>query len=177
MFSSLDVVNQAVTHLLLGFGLALINVILDYLMPFIPRVVTVLSWRNVKRALIVAYLIALVLEVATSPLYRSYFQSAYVEIAWSPYQAIFDVLGVILMDVIVLAWTGARRGAEIGGKHLGALKTRASEELGELNNRVASAVAPEDADAYAARRQSEEDAATQAAAERQKRMKGKLGDY
>ena len=174
---NIDLVNHAVTHLFLGFSLALINVVLDYFVHFIPRFITVLNWRNVKRALIAAYLIALVLEVATSPLYRSYLQSAYVEIAWSPYQAVFDVLGVVLMDLIIMAWTGARRGAEIGGKQFGALKTRAGEELSELNTRVTAAVAPEDRETYAARRKSDEDATAQAAAERQKRMEGKLKDY
>ena len=86
-----------------------------YFAPFVPHVITILRWRNLKRALIAAYLIALVLQLVTSPFFRSLIHPTSLELAWSPYQAVWNVLGVIVMDLILSAWSGLRRGAAAGG--------------------------------------------------------------
>ncbi|HEX5692404.1 MAG TPA: hypothetical protein VFX76_20450, partial [Roseiflexaceae bacterium] len=124
---SLDIVNQAVTNLFIGFGLALVNVIVRYFAPFAPDAITVLRWPRVKRAIIAAYLIALVIQLVTSPFFRSLIHPTSYELAWSPYQAIWNVAGVIVMDLIVGAWTGLRRGATVGRERFEAVKTRAAE--------------------------------------------------
>src|SRR5262245_21774726 len=108
---SYEFVGEAITQLFLGFGLALLNVLIVYFAPRIPRVISVLRWNNLKRAALVAYLIALALQLVTSPFFSSAFHPVSIELAWSPYQALFNVLGVVLMDVIVMVWEGARRGA------------------------------------------------------------------
>lgn len=176
-WSSLDLVNQATVHLFLGAGLALLNVVLRYFVPVLPRVITVLTWKNVTRALIAAYLIFLVLQLATSPLYRSLLHSVYSELAWSPYQAAFNVLGVALVDLIVLAWAGLRRGAEVGGQKLAEAREQAAELGGDLQERIANVVTPDDRDAQAAKRKADAEAATATSAERQNRLDEKLKDY
>src|ERR1041385_2015433 len=108
-----ELLNHTVMNLFIGFGFALINVIVRYFVSRIPRVISLTYWGLKPRVFIFAYLIALVFQIVTSPLFRSYLTSAYSELAWSPYQAIFNVLGVLVMDLIVMAWLGMRRGAEI----------------------------------------------------------------
>ncbi len=89
---------------------------------------------NVVRALIIAYLVALVLQLLTSPLFATVFHPKYVEFAWSPYEAFFNVIGVVLMDLIMIAWGGIRRGAEIGGKQFQVAKAQAVEEIDVLTH-------------------------------------------
>src|SRR5690348_9846275 len=115
---SIDLVNQATTNLFIGFGLALVNVIVRYFAPSAPQAISVLRWRNRTRAIILAYLIALVIQLVTSPFFRSLLHPVAYELAWSPYQAIFNVLGVMVMDLILGAWGGLRRGAEAGRKQI-----------------------------------------------------------
>src|SRR5437867_7269 len=91
--------QRAIIHLFIGFGLALINVIVCYFLPRAPRVISITRWGIRPRVLIVAYLIALVFQIATAPLFRSYLTSAYTELAWSPFQAVFNVLGILLIDM------------------------------------------------------------------------------
>jgi hypothetical protein len=172
---SLDIVNQAVTNLFIGFGLALVNLIVRYFAPFVPDVITILRWRNLKRALIAAYLIALVIQLVTSPFFRSLIHPASLELAWSPYQAIWNVLGVLLMDVIMGAWSGMRRGAAVGRKQFDAVKTRAAEELEQLGAQVP--FTGEAREEHAARRQAEEQAAAETLAERKQRLDDRLKDY
>src|SRR5262245_40602749 len=123
---SLDLVNQALINLFVGIALALINQIIRYFVPIVPQVITVITWRRLKTALIAAYLIALVIQVATSPFFRSFTTPAAVEIAWSPYQALWNVLGVILVDLVVMAWGGMRRGAQIGQQQIKTVTGRAA---------------------------------------------------
>ena len=75
-----ELIGHAVTNLFIGFGLALINVIVRYFVPIVPRVISISRWGFRPRVLILAYLIALVLQLATSPLFRSYVTSAYTEL-------------------------------------------------------------------------------------------------
>ena len=172
---SLDIVNQAVTNLFIGFGLALVNVIVRYFAPFVPDAITILRWRHLKRALIAAYLIALVLQLITSPFFRSFLHPTSYELAWSPYQANWNVLGVIVMDLIVGAWSGMRRGAEVGRKQFDAVKTRAAEELGELG--AQAPFTAESRESHEARRKAEEQAAAETLAERKQRLDDQLKDY
>ena len=172
---SLDIVNQAVTNLFIGFGLALVNVIVRYFAPVAPDVITVLRRQRIKRAIIAAYLIALILQLVTSPFFRSLIHPTSYELAWSPYQAIWNVAGVIVMDLIVGAWTGLRRGAAAGRERFEAVKTRAAEELGELS--VSSPFSDEGREAHEARRKAEEQAAAQALADRKDRLDDTLGKY
>jgi hypothetical protein len=172
---SLDIVNQAVTNLFIGIGLALVNVIVRYFAPMVPRVITVLTWPNWRRALIAAYLIALVIQLVTSPFFRSLIHPASYELAWSPYQAIWNVLGVIVVDLIVMAWGGMRRGAEVGRKQFDAVKTRAAEGLEDLSAQLPNAA--ESREAYEERRQTEEEATAQTAADRKERLDDRLKDY
>jgi hypothetical protein len=173
---SLDLVNQASVHLFLGFGLALVNVVLRYFVPSVPRVIKVLGWRNQSAAFVAAYLIFLVLQLATSPLYRSLLHSVYTELAWSPYQALFNMLGVVLMDVIVMVWTGMRRGAEVGGQKLAEVRDQVAELGGGIQDRVSDVLTPDD-EANAARRKADAEVAAATSAERQKRLDEKLKDY
>jgi hypothetical protein len=172
---SLDLVNQATTNLFIGFGLALVNVIVRYFVPDVPQVISVLRWQNRTRAIILAYLIALVLQLVTSPFFRSLIHPVAYELAWSPYQAVFNVLGVMLMDLIVGLWGGLRRGAEVGRKQIDVVKTRAAEGLDEVGSRLA--ITPEGREEQAARRKAEEEAEAQTAAERKKRLDDRLNKY
>lgn len=175
--SSLDLVNQATVHLFLGLGLALVNVVLRYFIPGLPYVISVLKWKNLTRALIAAYLIFLVLQLATSPLYRSLLHSVYSELAWSPYQALFNMLGVIVMDLIVLAWTGLRRGAEMGGQKFAEAREQVAEFGDAIQDRVSGALTPDDREAHAAKQRADAEAGAATSAERQKRLDEKLKDY
>jgi hypothetical protein len=141
----------------------------------VPQFISVLRWKNVRRAIIFAYLIALVLQLATSPFFRSLIHPVSYELAWSPYQAIFNVLGVVVMDLIVGAWGGLRRGAEAGRKQFDTLKTRAAEELDEVGARLA--ITPEDKQEHAARVEAQQEAEAHAAAERKQRIDDRLKDY
>lgn len=172
---SYDLVNQAITHLFIGFGLALVNVIVSYFVPAIPHVITVLEWKRLRRALIAAYLIALVLELATSPFFSSLLHPVSVELAWSPYQAIFNVLGVIIMDLILMAWRGIRKGAAASQRQIATVKERAADSMSEVGSRLA--MTPESRAEHAAKEQANAEAAAQAASERQQRMNDRLNDY
>src|SRR4029453_6591962 len=152
---SFDLVNQAMTNLFIGIGFALVNVIVRYFVPGVPQVISVLRWNNRTRAIIFAYLFALVLQLATSPFFRSLIHPVAYELAWSPYQAIFNVLGVIVMDLIVMAWGGMRRGAEVGRKQFDTVKTAAAEGLDEVGARLA--LTPEGREEYAARAKAQEE--------------------
>ena len=175
MGSTYDLVNQAITHTLIGFGLALVNVIIRYFAPAIPQVITVLGWKRLRRALIAAYLIALVLELVTSPIFSSALHPVSIELAWSPFQAIFNVLGVILMDLIVMAWNGMRSGAAIGRRQLVSARERAAEGLNEVGSRLA--ISPEGKEEHAAKERAATEAAASAAAERKQRMDDRLNNY
>lgn len=172
---SLDLVNQATTNLFIGFGLALVNVIVRYFAPRVPQFISVLRWNNRTRAIILAYLIALVIQLVTSPFFRSLIHPVSAELAWSPYQAIFNVLGVMVMDVIVMAWGGMRRGAEIGRRQLDVVKNAAADGLGEIGERLA--IAPEGREEQAARTKEQVEAEAKAAAERKQRIDDRLKDY
>jgi hypothetical protein len=172
---SLDLINQATTNLFIGFGLALVNVIVRYFVPRAPYVISILRWNRLARAIILAYLIALVLQLVTSPFFRSLIHPVAYELAWSPYQAIFNVLGVIVMDLIVIAWGGMRRGAEIGRKQFDVVKNAAADGLDQVGARLA--IAPESREEAAARTQAEEAAEAQASAERKQRIDDRLKDY
>jgi hypothetical protein len=172
---SLDLVNQAVTNLFIGFALALVNVIVRYFAPAVPRVISVLRWQNRTRAIILAYLIALVLQLVTSPFFRSLIHPVAYELAWSPYQAIFNVLGVIVIDLFVGLWVGLRRGADAGRKQFDAVKTRAADGLNDVGARLA--LTPEGREEPDARSQAERAADQQAAAERKQRIDDRLKDY
>jgi hypothetical protein len=169
---SLDLVNQAATNLFIGFGFALVNVIVRYFVPRVPQFISVLRWNNRTRAIILAYLIALVIQLATSPFFRSLIHPVAYELAWSPYQAIFNVLGVMIMDMIVMAWGGMRRGAEIGRQQFDVVKNAAADGLGEIGERLA--IAPEE---QAARSKEQAEAEAKAAAERKQRIDDRLKDY
>lgn len=171
MLASYDLVNQAITHLFIGFGLALLNVVIRYFAPAVPHVVTVLMWARVRRALIAAYLIALALELVTSPFFSSLLHPVSVELAWSPYQAIFNVLGVIVMDLIILAWGGLRKGANVGRRQLEAVKDRAAEGISDVGAKLA--LTTESREEAAERAQAE----AQAASERKERIDERLKDY
>jgi Na+/proline symporter len=170
-----DLFNQAMLHVFVGFGLALLNVIIRYFAPVVPYVITVLTWKRVRRALIAAYLIALALEIVTSPFFSSLLHPVAVELAWSPLQAVFNVLGVLLMDLIVMAWSGLRKGADAGRKQIDAVKERAADGLGEVGARLA--LTPEGREEAAARAEAKADAEAQAASERKQRMDERLKDY
>ena len=172
---SIDLVNQATTNLFIGFGFALLNVIVRYFVPRAPHIISVLRWNNLTRAIIFAYLIALVIQLVTSPFFRSLLHPAAYELAWSPYQAIFNVLGVMVMDVIVKAWSGMRRGAEIGRKQFDVIKSAAADGLEDMGARLA--ITPEGRDEQAARTQAEAEAEAKATAERKQRIDDRLKDY
>jgi hypothetical protein len=172
---SLDLVNQAATNLFIGFGFALVNVIVRYFVPRVPQFISVLRWNNRTRAIILAYLIALVIQLATSPFFRSLIHPVAYELAWSPYQAIFNVLGVMIMDVIVMAWGGMRRGAEIGRKQFDVVKSAAADGLEDVGARLA--LTPEGREEQAARSKEQVEAEAKAAAERKQRIDDRLKDY
>jgi hypothetical protein len=167
-----ELANQAILNLFVGFGLALVNVLIIYFVRDVPRVISVLRWRNKFRAIILAYLIALALQLVTSPIFRSFLQSVYTELAWSPYQAIFNVLGIMLMDLFAFLYQGARRGAEVGQKRFAAAKERAADALDDIQ--VPRALSPEE---HAAQRKAQQEAEAAAAAERKKRLDDQLKDY
>jgi hypothetical protein len=170
-----ELLNHAIMNLFIGFGLALINVIVCYFIPRTPRVISLTYWGLKPRVFILAYLIALIFQLVTSPLFRSYLTSAYAELAWSPYQALFNVLGLLLMDLIVKTWAGMRRGAEIGRRQFDVVKTAATEGLEDVGARLA--ITPEDREEQAARTQAHAEAEAKATAERKQRIDDRLKDY
>lgn len=167
-----ELIGQAVTHFFVGFGLALLNVIISYLAPIVPRVISVTRWGLRPHILALIYLIALVLQLVTSPLFRSLLHSVYGELAWSPYQALFMVLGVLAMDLLVGLWARMRRGAEAGRKQIDAARTRAAEGLDSLGLPVGST--PEE---RAARSAAMAEAEAQEISERKQRIDDRLKDY
>lgn len=172
----LTLVNQAITHFFVGIAFALANLILTYFAPWMPRIISILARRHVRRALIAAYLIALVLQLITSPIFASVLHPVYQELAWSPYEAIFNVLGVLVVDLAYNAWRGVRRGVEVGGQQLTEVKTRVGAELDELGDRVQTVVG----DREAAAQQRTAEAATaerRIVDERKQRMDDTLGKY
>jgi hypothetical protein len=173
--ASYEFVNEAITQLFVGIGLALLNVLICYFAPRLPDVISVLRWNNWRRAALIAYLIALALQLVTSPFFASAFHPVSIELAWSPYQAIFNVLGVIVVDVISMVWEGARKGAAVGRKQLDAVKSRAADGLEDLSAQLPNL--SESRETYEARRKAEQEAATQTAADRKERLDDKLKDY
>jgi len=170
-----ELLNHAIMNLFIGFGFALINLIVCYFVPRMPRVLSLTYWGLKSRVFIFAYLIALIFQLITSPLFRSYLTSAYSELAWSPYQALFNVLGVLVMDLIVIAWVGMRRGAEIGRKQFDVVKTAAADGLEDVGARLA--LTPEGREEQAARTQAQADAEAKTTAERKQRIDDRLKDY
>jgi hypothetical protein len=173
--ASYEFVNEAITQLFVGVGLALLNVLICYFAPRIPKVISILHWNSWKRAALIGYLIALTLQLVTSPFFASAFHPVSIELAWSPYQAIFNVLGVIVIDVISMVWEGARKGAEVGRQQFDSVKARAAEGLEDLSAQLPSI--GESREAHEARRTAEEEAAAQTVADRKERLDDKLKDY
>jgi hypothetical protein len=163
-----DVVDQALTNVLIGVGFALLNLLFCYFVKGAPRVIKVIPRQKQLRALIFAYLIALVLQMVTSPFFRSLLHSVYVELAWSPYQALFNLLGVVLVDLIVMLVNGVRQGAQATGRAVAELGERAAE-LGDDLRRPA---APTD-DAP----QAQTNGRVAENSERKQRLDDRLGDY
>ena len=85
------------------------------------------------------------------------------------------MVGVIVMDLIVLAWSGVRRGADAGRKQLEVVKERAADGLDEVGARLA--LTPEGRDEAAARAQAKAAADAQTASERKQRIDDRLKDY
>jgi hypothetical protein len=170
-----ELLNHAIMNLFIGFGFALINVIVRYFAPRIPRVISLTYWGLKPRVFILAYLIALIFQIVTSPLFRSYLTSAYSELAWSPYQAVFNVLGILLMDALVGLWGGMRRGAEVGRKQFDVVKSAAADGLEDVGARLA--LTPEGRAEQAARTQAQAEADAKTAAERKQRIDDRLKDY
>ncbi len=177
--NSLGLVDQALTNFFIGFGLALLNVLIRYFVPFIPRVVSILRWKkehhSLTRVLIFSYFIALIFQLVTSWSFRSLINTVYNELAWSFYQAFWNVVGIIAMDVLVMGWAKTRQGVEVGGKQLQEVKSRASETLGDIG--VSLPVTAEGRAAAEERRQQQEAAEQAEQAARQKRMDDRLKDY
>jgi len=170
-----ELLNHAIMNLFIGFGFALINVIVRYFVPRIPRVISLTYWGLKPRVFILAYLIALIFQLVTSPLFRSYLASAYSELAWSPYQALFNVLGILMIDLLVGLWGGMRRGAEMGRKQLDVVKQVAADGLEDVGARLA--ITPEGRAEQSTRMQAQEEAEARAAAERKQRVDDRLKDY
>lgn len=163
-----EFVNQAVTHFFVGFGFALFNLALRYFAPWMRQFVSILHYRNKPRALMVAYLIALTLQMVTSFLFRTIGVNPYRELAWSPYEAAFNVVGIIAMDLLIATWVGMRRGAEVSRRGLEVVKTRAATGLDEIGDRLR----PDD--------ESEGPASSEQAqqvTDRKQRIDDRLGDY
>lgn len=170
-----DLINEAIVHFFIGFGLALLNEVLRYFAPRIPRVISISYWGLRTRTLLFAYLIFLVLQLVSSPLLRSYLTSAYAELAWSPFQALFNVLGVLAVDGIDWLWRGMRKGAQAGREQLASVKERAADGLDDVGVRLA--LTPEGRAEQAARAQARAEAEAKADAERKQRMDDRLKDY
>jgi hypothetical protein len=170
-----ELLNHAIMNLFIGLGLALINLMVCYFVPRVPRVISLTYWGLKPRVFILAYLIALIVQLVTSPLFRSYLTSAYAELAWSPYQALFNVLGLLLMDLLVGLWGSMRRGAEVGRKQFDVVKNAAADGLDQVGARLA--LTPEAREEQAARTQAQEEAEAQASAERKQRIDDRLKDY
>jgi hypothetical protein len=171
----LGLIDQAMINIFIGFGLALFNVLLRYFIPAVPRFISLTYWRkrgrNFKSVLILAYTLAFVLQVITSPLFRSVFQSVYTELGWSFYQAFFNLVGILIMDLVVFLWEGSRKGRE----QLGTLKERAAETLDEVGVNVP--LTAEQRAAAEERREQQEQLAEEQRAERKRRIDDKLGGY
>ncbi len=173
--ASYEFVNEAITQLFVGIGLALLNVLIRYFAPRVPYIISVLRWNNLRRALLLSYLIALALQLVTSPFFSSAFHPVSIELAWSPYQALFNVIGVLIIDVVVMVWEGATRGAAVGRQKIAAVKERAADHLEDLSAQVPFSA--ESREAQAARRQAEAEAEAETDADRRDRLDDQLKDY
>jgi len=170
-----ELISQAIVNLFIGLGFALINMIVRYFVPRVPRVISLTYWGLKPRVFLLFYLAALVFQLVTSPLFRSYLTSAYAELAWSPYQALFNVLGILLMDLLVGLWGGMRRGAEAGRKQFDVVKNAAADGLEDVGARLA--LTPEGRAEQAARTQAQDEAEAKVSAERKQRIDDRLKDY
>ncbi|MEM8533496.1 MAG: hypothetical protein AAGF95_21830 [Chloroflexota bacterium] len=160
--------NQAIANLFIGFGLAFVNVIICYFLPFAPRIISVLRWGMRPHIWIGIYFIALIVQLVTSPYFRSLIVSVSAELAWSPYQALFNVLGIVLMDALVMGWETLRKGSITGRKQLDSARTYVEDKLDNLELPVGTT--PEE-------RQAKAEATAQANAERKQRLNERLEDY
>jgi len=173
--ASYEFVNEAITQLFVGIGLALVNVLIRYFAPRVPYVISVLRWSSLRRSLLLAYLIALALQLITSPFFSSAFHPVSIELAWSPYQALFNVIGVLVVDVVVMVWEGATRGAAAGRRQIAAVKERAADHLEDLS--AQAPLSAESREAYEARRQAEAAAEAETETDRKDRLDDRLKDY
>lgn len=159
--------NQAIANLFIGFGLAFVNVIICYFLPFAPRIISVLRWGMRPHIWIGIYFIALIIQLVTSPYFRSLIVSVSAELAWSPYQALFNVLGIVLMDVLVRGWQALRKGSIMGREQLDSARTYVEEKLDNLD--LPGTTSEE--------QQAKAEAAAQASTERKQRLNERLEDY
>jgi Na+/proline symporter len=178
--NSLGLGDQILTNFALGFGLALVNVLLRYFVPFVPRMLSITYWHNAEkrstyRTLIFAFSVLLLLQMITSPIFKSAFQSVYQELAWSPYQALWNLIGILTMDLFVYLWTRGRGVGKASGAQLESIKARAADTLDEVGVNIAM-TAEQRAAAEERKRQEEADRAA-ALAESKQRLNDKLKDY
>lgn len=164
---SLEIANQATINIMVGLCFALLNELARLLIRGMPRIVSVLAYRNWRRALLIAYVVALVLQLITSPYFRAYTTPTTVELAWSPFQALFNVIGVLLVDLVVLLIQGARRGAEAGRKGFDNARTRAADMIDDFQLPGST---PEE-------RAATQQTAAETEAERKQRLDDRLGKY
>ncbi len=85
------------------------------------------------------------------------------------------MLGVIVMDLIVLAWARLREGANVGRQQFEMVKNRAAEGLDDVGARLA--LTAEGREESAERAKVKAEAEAQAASERKQRMDERLKDY
>jgi hypothetical protein len=131
--------------------------------------------RSLTRTLIFAYSVLLILQMITSPIFKSAFQSVYQELAWSPYQALWNLVGILTMDLLVYLWSKGKGVGKVGGEQLAAVKARAADTLDDVGVHVP--MTSEQRAAAEERKRQEEAAQAAALAESRQRLNDKLKDY
>jgi hypothetical protein len=129
-------------QVMLGISMAILGLLIGRYIPRVPNPIQVLPRLRSKHwlsGLISAYAIALVFQLATSPFFATQFRPIAAELAWSPIQAAFNLIGVFLVDLVVLAVRAfriSRDAAQRAGQQVrekaGSLAAGLNQQAGEL---------------------------------------------
>ena len=159
-------------QVMLGVSMAIIGLLIGRYVPRVPNPVQVLPRLRGKHwlsALISAYAIALIFQLVTSPFFATQFRPVAAELAWSPIQAAFNLVGVFLVDLVVLAVRAYRATRDAAARTGQQVRERASSMAAGLNQQAGELLSGEKAPAGPA--------AEAAAAQRKQRLDDRFKDH
>lgn len=169
MIFSLD--GEFYLQVMLGISMAIVGLLVGRYVPRVPNPIQVLPRLRGKhwlRALIAAYTIALVFQLVTSPFFATQFRPVAAELAWSPIQAAFNLVGIFLVDLVVLAVRAYRATS--------AAATRTGQQVREKASSMAAGLNQQAGELFAGE-QAPSGPATEAAAQRKQRLDDRFKDH